>query len=91
MNGVEVVSPNRPWSAIARGAALSGLGKPAVLCRRSRDHIGIPVNHNFDENKHEEGEAFVDEVTGTKQAANQMKWLIRRVSDKQMFILFEQR
>ena len=75
----ELVTPERPWSAISEGAAIRGLGKCPVEWRRSRDWIGIMLHKAFDEDKHEEEDAYICPDTG-KRAKNQMEWQVQRVS-----------
>ncbi|KIV85372.1 hypothetical protein PV11_01072 [Exophiala sideris] len=76
-DGVELVRPERPWSAICRGAVISHLGKSPVTHRRARDHIGICWHVKFDPDKHEEADKYYCPHQGLR-AKNQMKWCITR-------------
>jgi hypothetical protein len=75
---VEVITPRKPWSAIARGAAIRALEKEPVLYRRSRDHIGITVHEAWDETKHDEDDYWQSPIFGDR-ARNQMRWHVQRV------------
>ena len=77
---VRLISPDKPWSAIARGAAMRWLDeKPPVLLRRSRDNIGITIHKKFDEEVHEEEDLEICPLLG-RRAKDQMHWLVQRVS-----------
>lgn len=68
----DIITPKRPWSAIARGAAIRGLERPSVLFRKARDHIGITVHEPFDESKHRQADYFECPIKGPR-AKNQMR------------------
>lgn len=78
---IEVVIPERAWSAIARGAAIRGLEseKAPILFRRARDNIGIVVHEKWDAVKHETQDYTTCPLHGPR-AKNQMRWHIIRVS-----------
>jgi hypothetical protein len=79
--GIDLVTPENAWSAIARGAAIRGLEseKAPVLFRRARDNIGIVVHEKWDSTKHQEEDRIKCPVYGDR-AKGAMKWLVRRVS-----------
>ena len=76
---VEVIAPRKPWSAIARGAAIRALEKDPVLFRKSRDNIGICVHEKWDEEKHDADDYWNSSLYG-ERARNQMRWHVMRVS-----------
>jgi hypothetical protein len=64
------------WSAVARGAVARGLepaGGGMVELRRCRLHYGTPVVERFVPTKHQESDAFIDELTGEKRAKGIIK------------------
>lgn len=75
---IQVVKPLRPWSAVCKGAALRGLEESPILSRRSRHHYGFVVHVDFNEDIHDEEDAYQDELQG-KRAKNQMKWAVKKV------------
>ncbi|KAK5276958.1 hypothetical protein LTR40_010978 [Exophiala xenobiotica] len=76
---LELVVPQYPWSAIARGAAIAGLERSVVAFRRCRDHIGFSVHVKFDPAKHGEEDRYECPLLGPR-ARDQMRWHITRVS-----------
>jgi hypothetical protein len=79
---VRVISPDRPWSAIARGGAIRCLDeKPPVCFRRARDYIGITVHKKFDKDVHNKKDHVVCPLKGDR-AKDQMQWIVQRVSTK---------
>lgn len=78
---VEVVVPQKAWSAIARGAAIRGLEceKAPVLFRRARDNIGIMVHEKWDAEKHSVDDYLKCPILGDR-ARGAMRWLVNRVS-----------
>ncbi|ERF72261.1 hypothetical protein EPUS_02148 [Endocarpon pusillum Z07020] len=74
---MQVVRPVRAWASICRGAALSGLEASPILSRRSRYHYGFVIHKTFDDDEHDEEDAFDDPVYG-KRAKNQMKWFVKK-------------
>lgn len=75
---IEVISPQRPWSAIVRGAAIAGLEKSPITYRRCRDHLGFPVHEKFDPAKHNARERIDCPIYGAR-ATGQMLWHVSRV------------
>ncbi len=75
---LELITPRKPWSAIARGAAIRALEKEPVLFRRSRDNIGICVHESWDEEKHDSEDYWNSPLYG-ERARNQMRWHVMRV------------
>lgn len=82
---MQVVRPVRGWSSICRGAALSGLEASPILSRRSRYHYGFVIHKTFDDDEHDEEDAFDDPVYG-KRAKNQMRWFVKKVLYSHMII-----
>jgi hypothetical protein len=76
---VEIITPRKPWSAIARGAAIRALEKEPVLFRRARDNIGIVVHEEWNADKHEAKDYWRSPIFG-ERARNQMRWHVLRVS-----------
>ncbi|KAJ9500627.1 hypothetical protein H2202_003843 [Exophiala xenobiotica] len=74
---LELVVPQYPWSAIARGAAIAGLERSVVAFRRCRDHIGFSVHVKFDPAKHGEEDRYECPLLGPR-ARDQMRWHITR-------------
>jgi len=78
---ITVVKPVHCWSAICRGAAQSGLEVSTILSRRSRFHYGFMIHKTFDDDEHDEEDAFDDPIHG-KRAMNQMIWFVKKVIPK---------
>ncbi|EXJ87073.1 hypothetical protein A1O3_04031 [Capronia epimyces CBS 606.96] len=74
---VELVSPQRPWSAIVRGAVIANLEKSPVSFRRCCDSIGFTVHQQFDPSKHNPADQFECPELGLR-ARNQMCWSVLR-------------
>lgn len=71
--------PTFPWSAVARGAVCRGLEGPAsglVLVRLARKHYGTPVSVPYIAGVHNAADMYIDELTGSKYARGQMRWLV---------------
>jgi hypothetical protein len=72
------------WSAIVRGAAAKGLegdGRAQIKNRKCRRHYGTDFYTPFVFGKHREIDSFISSYTGTKQASNQMRWLLKKGQD----------
>lgn len=78
MEGVQVMMPDSPWSAISRGAALRVL-QPRVGFRKVRRSYGICVHKQFIEGEDSEQDAFECPILG-KRADNHMHWHVKKVS-----------
>jgi hypothetical protein len=76
--GIQVIRPLHPWPAQARGAALRGLASGPITTRRSRYHYGFESTARFNENVHEEKDAYQDPVYG-KRVKDRMTWAIKKV------------
>lgn len=76
---IKVVRPMRPWSSVCRGAALRGLEGCPIISRRSRQYIGFVVHVEFEDDEHDEKDAWEDPIDGEKRALNQMMWVVRKV------------
>lgn len=80
LNGkMQLVSPDRSWSATVRGAVISNLGKSPVIYRRCKDHIGVCVHEQFEAERHKPADRFECPILGPR-AKNQMSWHVSRVS-----------
>lgn len=75
---VLLVTDERAWSAICRGAAVRGLEGSMVLSKRARRAYGIVVHQVFREGIDNEDESFMCPVKG-KRAPGYMEWHLRRV------------
>lgn len=78
---IQVVRPVTPWSAVCKGAALRGLEVSPILSRRARCHYGFKVHVRFEDEEHDEEDAFEDPIYG-KRAKNQMLWVVKKVKLK---------
>ncbi|KUI68585.1 hypothetical protein VM1G_04300 [Cytospora mali] len=89
--GLEVLQRQgfEPWSAISRGAVIHGLTQlkiespwaSQIKSRIARASYGVVCQENWDDEKHEEEDRFLDEDTGELKAVRQMKWSIRSGED----------
>ena len=75
---VELVTDERAWSAVCRGAAVRGLEGSMVLSKKARRAYGISVHQAFREGIDDENEAFDCPVKG-KRAPGYMEWHLRKV------------
>lgn len=76
--GIQVIRPPHPWPSQARGAALRGLANGPITTRRSRYHYGFESTARFNEDVHEEKDAYQDPVYG-KRVKDRMTWAIKKV------------
>ncbi|KAF2245898.1 hypothetical protein BU26DRAFT_552916 [Trematosphaeria pertusa] len=78
--GITTIHPPHPWSAIARGAVAKGLETDIdlVFLRKCRRHYGTPCSQLFDDEEHDEQDAYRDQYDGRKMARGQMNWLINK-------------
>lgn len=81
-NKVRLITPEKPWSAIARGAVLYGLHpKSLVDCRKCRQSYGIRVHRMYDpevDDDVDENDILNCPVNG-KRVRNCMKWHVKKV------------
>ncbi|EEP75420.1 conserved hypothetical protein [Uncinocarpus reesii 1704] len=75
-----VTVPDRPQTAIVRGAALRGLEGLRSITKRCRRHYGYSWAVPFRANEHKEPESFIDPWSGLKLASGMMKWMIAKVA-----------
>ncbi|EHY54261.1 hypothetical protein HRR83_008162 [Exophiala dermatitidis] len=74
---VELVQPERPWPAVALGAAMIGCERGQIVARKSQYFIGIVTHEQFDAEKHHEDDKFKCPLLGLR-AKNQMQWHLKR-------------
>lgn len=75
------------WSAISRGAVIHGLTQQKIVSpfisqirsRIARASYGIVCQEKWDDEKHDEEDHILDDITGEEKAVRQMKWVLRLV------------
>ena len=77
---IEVMQPLYAWTAVVRGAVLSGMESNMVERRRSRRHYGTTYATVFDESKHTEKEKYWSPMWERWMVSNRMQWHIAKVS-----------
>ncbi|KAI0914156.1 hypothetical protein F4823DRAFT_638239 [Ustulina deusta] len=83
-NSIEVLfeSNDRPWTAVARGAVLSGVAHMTnhdrVRSHVSRYSYGWATWENFNHRIHDPDDHDIHELTGRPVARDQMEWIILR-------------
>jgi hypothetical protein len=55
--------------------------RTSVLTRKSRRHYGTCISEEFCPGVHLESDAYIDRCLATKQARNQMRWLVHKGQD----------
>ncbi|KAH6724439.1 hypothetical protein DL95DRAFT_464978 [Leptodontidium sp. 2 PMI_412] len=83
MRGLELRIPDTSWTAVVQGAAIFGIEKSTntaslsvmTACDRS---YGIAMFVPFSEVEHHEKDYFLDPLTKTAMAKEQLKWLIKK-------------
>ncbi|KAH0538333.1 hypothetical protein FGG08_005068 [Glutinoglossum americanum] len=82
LRNIQVRRPDTSWTAVVRGAAIFGIEKSTskVLsamsaCPRS---YGVSVSQSFSEIQHDDQDYFVDPLTKTPMAKEQLMWLIKK-------------
>ncbi|KAF1944795.1 actin-like ATPase domain-containing protein [Clathrospora elynae] len=83
-NGLIAIRPAHAWSAIVRGAAAKGLegdGRASIKNRKCRRYYGTDCYIPFVPGQHREVDSFICPYTGTKEASNQMRWLLKKGQD----------
>jgi hypothetical protein len=75
---VQLVTDERAWSAVARGAAIRGLEGSIVLTKRARRSYGLGCHQEFEEGVDDEENAFQCPLKG-KRAAGYIDWLMTKV------------
>jgi len=77
---IEVMQPLYAWTAVVRGAVLSGMEGDMVERRRSRRHYGTTYATVYDETKHTEKERYWSPMWERWMVSNRMQWHIAKVS-----------
>jgi hypothetical protein len=75
---VLLVTDERAWSAVCRGAAVRGLEGSMVLSKKARRAYGIVVHQVFRKGIDKEKDSFICPIKG-KRAPGYMEWHLRRV------------
>ena len=76
---VQLVTDERAWSSVVRGACVRGLEGSIVLAKKARRCYGIEVHQPFRDGIDDEEKAFTDDVGG-KRAPGYVHWLVKKVS-----------
>ncbi|KAG9845340.1 actin-like ATPase domain-containing protein, partial [Aureobasidium melanogenum] len=71
-----ILQPDNPWTAVVRGAVMSGLGKDLVVSRKARRHYGITVGRTWDPEVHSLKNKYWCDLYGEWRARNQIHWCI---------------
>ncbi|KAI1809249.1 hypothetical protein GGS20DRAFT_596836 [Poronia punctata] len=73
---------NKPWTAVSRGAVISGLrrtlNQATVRSHVSRYSYGWAKEEDFDHRIHDFADFCENDITGRPVARGQMEWIIRR-------------
>lgn len=77
LQGCELVTDPRAWSAVVRGAAVRGLDGNAVLSKRSKRAYGLGVHQAFRDGVDDEADAFECPVNG-KRARGYIDWAVKK-------------
>lgn len=78
-SSIRAISANRPWSAIARGAALRGLEGAIVTNRRCRRHYGTSLAWPFREGLEvHDSRVYFDPLTEKLWRKGWMSWSIKK-------------
>lgn len=74
-----IMQPANAWTAVVRGAVLSGIeGGNLITSRKSRRHYGVVHSSTFDPRWHSERNKYWDVVRKEWGAKNQIWWYIKR-------------
>lgn len=73
----QLVTDDRAWSAVVRGAAVRGLDGSMVLSKRAKRCYGIAVHQPFREGIDSEEKSFMCPIMG-KRALDYIYWILRR-------------
>lgn len=71
-----ILQPDNPWTAVVRGAVMSGLGKDFVVSRKARRHYGVVVGRTWDPEVHSLKNKYWCDLRGEWRADNQISWCI---------------
>ncbi|CAD0095112.1 unnamed protein product [Aureobasidium mustum] len=74
--GFMILQPDNPWTAVVRGAVMSGLGKDLVVSRKARRHYGVVVGRTWDPEVHSFKNKYWCDIRGEWRAHNQITWCI---------------
>ncbi|THV63544.1 hypothetical protein D6D28_10593 [Aureobasidium pullulans] len=77
----QILQPPNPWTAVVRGAVLSGLETGVIVSRKARRHYGVITNRTWDRSKHFPNNKYWCETMGEWRADNQIDWCIQRGQD----------
>jgi hypothetical protein len=77
--GGKVIHPDKPWPAVAMGAALAGLEKSTVKSTKARCHVGITLHEKFVASKHSRADTYKCPLLGSR-VKGRMCWHLHRVS-----------
>lgn len=77
----QILQPPNPWTAVVRGAVLSGLETGVIVSRKARRHYGVITNRTWDRSKHSPNNKYWCETMGEWRADNQIDWCIQRGQD----------
>ncbi|THY77779.1 hypothetical protein D6C86_07246 [Aureobasidium pullulans] len=73
-----VLQPDNPWTAVVRGAVMSGLQNDLVISRKARRFYGVVIVETWDANKHSLKNKYWCSVYHEWRARNQITWCIER-------------
>lgn len=76
-----IMQPENSWTAVVRGAVLTGLERDLVAIRKARRHYGVVVTQRYDPSKHSRKNRYVCAYTQEIRANNQMMWHVVRGQD----------
>ena len=76
-----IMQPENSWTAVVRGAVLTGLERDLVAIRKARRHYGVVVTQRYDPSKHSRKNRYVHAYTQEIRAKNQMMWHVVRGQD----------
>lgn len=76
-----VLRPEHPWTAVVRGAVLTGLERDLVTSRKARRAYGVKCDALYDPSKHSEDNKYKHKVTLEDLACNQIKWHVTKGQD----------
>jgi len=77
---VQLVTDERAWSAVVRGAAVRGLDGSVVLSKKAKRAYGLGVHQRFREGVDNEEESFICPVGG-KRAPGYIDWVVKKVGN----------
>ncbi|KAH0387590.1 actin-like ATPase domain-containing protein, partial [Aureobasidium melanogenum] len=90
-----VQQPDHPWTAVVRGAVISGLGMDPVVSRKARRHYGVVVTEDWDSTRHSFKNMYWCDITSEWRADNQIAWCIKTgqtlPTDQPVLFQFNQR